>query len=195
MKWIPITLLLFAVPLVSATNITLTPYSDGYVVVNVQVPVQEYTTQVVIPLPGNYSDLLVTDENGSPLQYTTRNGQLIIETGNVGIVNVTYSTPEFLKTEGAVWTVTFTSDEPFTVVLPKGAVLADLSDAPLSMDGNTITMPAGEVAVSYTFENMTTTSIQSTDESPEASERGRICGPAVIGLLTLLPLLGRATRR
>ncbi len=195
MKWIPIALLLFAVPLVSAANITLTPYSDGYVVVNVQVPLQEYTTQVVIPLPGNYSDLLVTDENGSPLQYAIRNGQLIIETGNAGIVNVTYSTPEFLKTEGAVWTVTFTSDEPFTVVLPRGAVLADLSDAPLSIDGNAITMPAGDVAVSYTFENMTSTSIQSTDESSAASERGGICGPAVIGLLTLLPLLGRATRR
>ncbi len=195
MKWAPVVLLLLAVPFVGATNITLTPYSDGYVVVNIQIPVQDYTTQVTIPLPTNYSDLIVTDGDGSPLQYVVQNGQLTVETGNAEIVNVTYSTTTFLKEDGAVWTITFSNNGPFTVVLPKGAVLADLSETPLSIDGNRITMPGGDTTVSYTFENINMNSIQSESESPPTAQRHGICGPAVIGFLTLLPLIGKVARR
>ncbi|WP_335755201.1 helix-turn-helix transcriptional regulator [Thermococcus pacificus] len=73
-------------------------------------------------------------------------------------MNVTYYTPDLTSKEGIVWTLSVSSNESFTVVLPESAIVVDLSDIPLEIAGNSITMPPGNQSISYTLEGRTTTS-------------------------------------
>lgn len=173
--------LLLMLPFVSA-GMTVEPYEDGYAVVNIEVPVDEYTTSVDLTLPPEYTDVFVVDENGNPLPYTIDGRSLHVETTGAQVVNVTYTTPSLLEKEGDVWTLGITTSSPVTVVLPEGAILVALSEAPIEMNENTITMPSGDIWVSYTLP----TSNVGVEETPTTAGKG-VCGPALIGLLAILP--------
>ncbi|WP_048149758.1 CGP-CTERM sorting domain-containing protein [Palaeococcus ferrophilus] len=185
MKRLLILPLLLILPFVSA-GMTVEPYEDGYAVVSLEIPMEEYTTSVDLVLPPEYTDVFVVDENGNPLPYTLDGRSLHVEAAGAQVVNVTYTTPSLLEKEGDVWTLSINASSPVTVVLPEGAILVALSEAPLEMNENAITMPSGEVWVSYTFP----TSNVEVGETPTTAEKG-VCGPALIGLLAILPLAMR----
>ncbi|ASJ16527.1 hypothetical protein A3L04_05280 [Thermococcus chitonophagus] len=142
-------LLLFPV---SAQLVSLTVYPDGYVKVEYEITPSNYSTQVVVPILGeHYEDIVVEDENGNPLQFTVSNSSMIIYPGDAHLVGVTYYTPDLTSKKGVVWTLNVSLDSPFTVVLPKGSIIVDLSDIPLKIAGNTIEMPPGNQSISYTL--------------------------------------------
>ena len=141
----------------TVSSLVLTVYGDGYVGVSYEILPDDYTSQITLPLLGShYENVIVEDENGNPLNYQLENGTLLIYTGGAELVNVSYYTPDLTSKEGIVWTLSVSSSEPFTVVLPESAIVVDLSDIPLEIAGNSITMPPGNQSISYTLEGRTT---------------------------------------
>lgn len=154
MKRALLALLLF-IPLVNAQSISITPYGDAYATVEIEIPVDDYATQVTSSLLGDhYEDIFVIDENGNPLEYSINGNEITITVQNSQIVKITYSTPDLMSKEGLVWTLSLKSEAPVDVILPEEASLVDMSDSPLEVEGNKITMPAGKVQISFILQNL-----------------------------------------
>lgn len=152
--------LLILLPLVSAqftvSEVELIVYTDGYVKVHYQLIPDEYTSQISLPLLGkNYEGVEVVDENGNPLNFEIYNESLVVYVENSHIVEVSYYTPDLTYKEGLVWTINVSMDYPFDVILPENAVVVDLSELPLKIASNVITMPPGNQSISYTLEFVT----------------------------------------
>jgi uncharacterized membrane protein len=143
----------------TASSVTLTVYPDGYVGVECDIVPPNYTSQISVPLLGSHvENLFVADENGDPLNFQDENGSLVVYIENGSLVNVSYVTPDLTSKKGLVWTLNVNLSVPFTVVLPKNAVVVDLSDIPVEIAGNSITMPPGNQSISYALTYPTTQS-------------------------------------
>ncbi|NJE10182.1 helix-turn-helix domain-containing protein [Thermococcus sp. MAR1] len=157
LKWVPILMLitLILLPGVSpytVSSLVLTVYNDGYTKVEYEILPSEYSSQVELPLLGDhYENVIVGDGNGNPLNFRLENGSLLIYSGNAEVVKVSYYTPDLTVKQGVVWTLNIATNDSFTVVLPANAIVVDLSDIPLEIAGNSITMPPGNQSVSYTL--------------------------------------------
>ncbi|QDA31273.1 winged helix-turn-helix transcriptional regulator [Thermococcus indicus] len=156
-KWIPILMMitLILLPGVSSytvSSLVLTVYNDGYVKVEYELLPAEYSSQIELPLLGNhYENVIVEDGSGNPLNFRLENGSLLIYSGDAEVVRVSYYTPDLTVKQGMVWTLNVATNDSFTVVLPENAIVVDLSDIPLEIAGNSITMPPGNQSVSYTL--------------------------------------------
>ncbi len=145
-------ILLQGVSAYTISSLVLTVYNDGYVRVEYEILPAEYSSQIELPLLGDhYENVIVEDGNGNPLNFRLENGSLLIYSGDAGMVRVSYYTPDLTAKEGVVWTLHVATNDSFTVVLPGNAIVVDLSDIPLEIAGNSITMPPGNQSVSYTF--------------------------------------------
>ncbi len=141
----------------TVSSLVLTVYSDGYVKVNYEVMPGDYESQIQLPLLGQHSeDFVVEDGNGNPLDFRVENGSLLIYTGDATLVNIYYYTPDLTSKEGIVWTLHVQANTSFTVILPEKSIVVDLSDIPLEIAGNSITMPPGNQSISYTLEERAT---------------------------------------
>ncbi|CAD5244109.1 helix-turn-helix transcriptional regulator [Thermococcus camini] len=136
----------------TVSSLVLTVYNDGYTKVEYEILPSEYSSQVELPLLGDhYENVIVEDGNGNPLNFRLENGSLLIYSGNAEVVKVSYYTPDLTVKQGMVWTLNIATNDSFTVVLPANAIVVDLSDIPLEIAGNSITMPPGNQSVSYTL--------------------------------------------
>lgn len=150
-------LVLLVIPLVSAeftvSELKLTVYRDGYVEVYYQIIPSDYAVQISVPLLGeNYENLIVEDENGNPLNFEVSGNKVIIYVNNAQLIRISYYTPDLTSKHGLVWTLNISSQYSFKVVLPDDAIVVDLSDIPLSISSNVISMPPGNQSISYTLE-------------------------------------------
>ncbi|NJE75842.1 winged helix-turn-helix transcriptional regulator [Thermococcus sp. ES12] len=136
----------------AVSSLVLTVYDDGYVKVEYEILPEEYSSQIELPLlGGHYENVIVEDGNGNPLNFRLENGSILVYSGEADIVRVSYYTPDLTVKEGIVWTLHVETNDSFTVVLPENAIVVDLSDIPLEIAGNSITMPPGNQSVSYTL--------------------------------------------
>ncbi len=134
----------------TVSSLQLTVYGDGYVKVHYEIIPSDYAAQINLPLLGkHYENFFAEDENGNPLNFMVENGSALIYQGNAQIVKVSYYTPDLTSKEGLVWTLKVSTNYSFTVVLPNNSVVVDLSDIPLSIAQNRITMPPGNQSISY----------------------------------------------
>lgn len=86
MKRVLLALLLF-IPLVNAQSISITPYGDAYATVEIEIPMDDYATQVTSSLLGDhYEDIFVIDENGNPLEYSINGNDITITVQNSQIL-------------------------------------------------------------------------------------------------------------
>ncbi len=150
-------LVLLVIPLVSAeftvSELKLTVYRDGYVEVYYQIIPSDYAVQISVPVLGeNYENLIVEDENGNPLNFEVSGNKVIIYVNNAQLIRISYYTPDLTSKYGLVWTLNISSQYSFKVVLPDDAIVVDLSDIPLSISSNVISMPPGNQSISYTLE-------------------------------------------
>ncbi|ALM74820.1 helix-turn-helix transcriptional regulator [Thermococcus barophilus] len=151
-----ISLALLIIPLVSAeftvSELELTIYRDGYVEVSYQIIPSDYAVQISAPLLGeNYENLIVEDENGNPLNFEISGNSVVIYVDDAQLIKLSYYTPDLTSKHGLVWTLNVSSPYPFKVVLPQNAIVVDLSDIPLSISANVISMPPGNQSISYTL--------------------------------------------
>ena len=164
------------------SSMVLHVYEDGYVQVDISIVPDNYTSQVEVPLLGEHvENVMVTDESGNPLDFSEEHGKLLVYTGTSGLINVSYYTPDLTSKAGIVWTLSVSSEVPFTIVLPQNAVVVDLSDIPEEIAGNSITMPPGNQSISYSL-----TGIGIPSQAPSQSKSSS----RVYALIAVLILAG-----
>ncbi|NJE42216.1 helix-turn-helix domain-containing protein [Thermococcus sp. GR6] len=187
---------LILVPVVSGeytvSSLVLTVYKDGYVKVECEILPSDYAAQIEVSLLGeHYENLFVEDENGNPLNFRLDNGSLLIYSEDAQVVKVSYYTPDLTSKDGIVWTLKVSSESPFTVVLPENSIVVDLSDIPLEIAGDSITMPSGNQSVSYTIQYTGTSERNSSNYLLIAL----LVGAATVGSIVAYLIKGRGSGR
>ncbi|WP_297497134.1 MarR family transcriptional regulator [Thermococcus sp.] len=191
-------------------SINIEVYNTGYVKVTELFVPSNITVVVEVPLlTKKVEALTVTDEKGNPIPFE-QNGSAVevYLTDNVSLLNVTYFTAELTSKQGDVWTLSFSSPVPVTVMFPSGTVIVDLSDVPRAISGNSITMPPGNQSISYTLplpitktttetrtetstvSSTTTTSTTTTTSMPQSSYETRSNSPRPTSTSSLWPVIG-----
>ena len=152
-------LLLVAAPVCSAAgsqSLVLRVYSDGYVSVTQSVPANPRSASVQIPLLSNaISNLVATDQSGSPLSYGFNSGGTNITVYTLGatLVTLRYNTDSLTGKNGTVWTLVYTTRYNSTVVLPQLSTLVSVFGTPYSINETdmspVVTLSSGTWKVSY----------------------------------------------
>lgn len=115
----------------------LSVYANGYVQVSQVLPVDSRATSVQITLlSGVVSNLVATDQNGSPLSYSFNSGGANVTVYTLGAASVTlrYDTNALTSKNGTVWTLGYSARYNSTVVLPQLATLISVSGIPNSIN-------------------------------------------------------------
>ncbi len=142
--------------LYTPSELSFTVYADGYAAVDYSAYVDPTRPRVNVTLFGSlYIDILVEDQDGLLLDYSPSEGGLSIDTlGSISVL-VSYFTQDLTSKSGQIWAFAVNSPVDASIILPKGSTIVSLSSVPLSMsnlgENLLLTMPGGEVAVSYTI--------------------------------------------
>jgi len=150
-------LITLTLPIVSAQgtikSVNITVYETGYVkVTEVFVPLNVSVVVSVPLLTDDVAGIFVTDSKGNPLPFEQNGSSVdVYITGNVSEIVVTYFTAALTSKKGDVWTLTYSANVPVAIHFPRGVIIVDLSDVPLSITENSITMPPGNQSISYTL--------------------------------------------
>jgi uncharacterized membrane protein len=131
-------------------------YADGYVAVDYYADVDPTRARVNVSLFGElYLDLLIEDQDGLPLDYSSMDGGLTIDTLGSASVLISYVTTDLTGKAGQIWTIAAHTPNEVSVLLPAGATIVSLNAVPLAMgsidESLLLLMPAGELDVSYTI--------------------------------------------
>jgi uncharacterized membrane protein len=143
-------------PYYTSLELSFTVYADGYTAVDYFADVDPTRPRVNVTLFGSlYTDILVEDQDGLLLGYGPSEGGLSIDTLGSISVQVSYFTQDLTGKSGQIWTFAVTAPVDVSIVLPQGSTIVSLSSVPLSMsnlgENLLLTMPGGEVEVSYTI--------------------------------------------
>ena len=175
-------ILLVLAPASSAlTNqaLTLTVYSDGYVSVSQIVSVGRNTASFQVPLVSStVSDLVATDQNGSPLSYSFSSGGRNITIYTLGATEVIlrYDTDNLTTKAGTVWSLAFTPQYNSTVILPQLSTLISVSGTPYTInqtDAYTeLTLSPGPWTIKYgvPFTSGSITTVPPTGSTTQGSQ-------------------------
>ena len=136
-------------------NLALTIYPDGSVAVSCGFKVNPEYPKVNLTAPGlSVEDLVIEDAEGNLLDYEVLDGFISVDTLGADYVKVSYVTQKLTSKTGELWTLSFNTTIPATIVLPEKAGIVSLNTVPddiRALDGKTVlVMPAGHVEVSYT---------------------------------------------
>lgn len=160
---------------------TLNVYADGYVHIEQSFLVDSKMTSVVVPLLSPVvSDLVATDQNGSPLSYGFAPGgsNVTVYTLGASSMNLQYDTNALTSKNGSIWTLSFTTRFNSTVVLPQLSTLTSVSGTPYSIaqSGNSpvVDVSPGSWKISYGVPLMAVTS--STSTTTPGGGQGQLAG-------------------
>jgi uncharacterized membrane protein len=145
---------------VEPQSLTLTAYLDGFVEVKQDFELQQSTLSVNVSLLGeNRQNLLFTDENDLPVDYTLYGNTAVVYSVGASKVTVSYLTPDLTSKIGEYWTLTVNYTERQLIQLPKNSLIISINAVPDSIENRgeylALTMPAGDVEVTYTVEHET----------------------------------------
>lgn len=129
------------------------------------------TPAVLIPLlSSSIQNIIIVDQQSSPLIYEILNEELVINTLNATSILIEYDTAGIITREGPIWTLSLNSTYSLTVLLPEGATIIFLNTVPLAITTdqgkNILVMPNGFIEFSYILP-LTIQQTPSTLEDPE----------------------------
>jgi uncharacterized membrane protein len=136
------------------TSTTISVYGDGSATVNQTLSVPQNATSIVIPLfSSQVGDILVLDQNVSPLSYQIGNQSMTIYTLGASLITLVYDTDGLTTKQGAVWTASFNASYDVSLTLPYQATIISVSATPVSVssqDGSPeLVLGPGTWMVSY----------------------------------------------
>lgn len=136
-------------------SVTLTVYADGYVHVSQAFAVDPKATSIQVPLlSAAVSDLVATDQSGSPLSYGFGpGGNITVYTLGASSVDLGYDTSSITSKNGTIWTLAFETIYNSTVFLPPLSTLSSASGTPYSINesgtSTELALPEGSWRISY----------------------------------------------
>jgi hypothetical protein len=127
--------------------------------INPRTIVSTIAIQAVSP---NISHVLARDQNNAVLA-TSQSGNMIrIDTLGASHVMLTYDANIVTKNSG-VWTINYNSSNiESTVILPLASDIVSVNNIPNDIGGNKITMPPGQVSISYVTRTVTKNTFAAT---------------------------------
>jgi uncharacterized membrane protein len=150
---------------VTSQSLEVRVYADGTAYITQTIEVDPSSASVQVPLLSSVlSDVVVKDQNGSPLSYTQSGSNMTIYTLGATGATIRYDTPSLTNKTGTVWTLQFATKFNTTVVLPQLSTLSYTSGTPYSLQqvnkSPVLTMGAGTWKFGYgvAIGNITATS-------------------------------------
>ena len=117
-----------------AVKSVATVYRDGWVHVKVEAAVDPTEPSATLQLlSSSINNVLVTDEGGGPLAYDVRGANITVYTLGASKVVLEYDTVALTSMTAGVWTISFTSPYPLTLVLPENATIMYFNAPPSSI--------------------------------------------------------------
>ncbi len=144
-----------AQPSYTPRELVFAVYADGVVAVDYTADVDPTLARVNITLFGSlYEDLIVEDQDGLLLDYSSFDGGVTVDMLGSTSVSVSYSTPDLTSKSAQIWVFSVSTPISSSILLPEGATIVGLNVVPLALGslngGPLLTMPAGDVEVAYT---------------------------------------------
>ena len=139
---------------VKPKTLTLTVYPDGIVYVDYQVTVDPSYPRVNITVFGKTTEnLIVTDGEGYPLDYTLMDDVMTVDSLGVYEVKISYTTKDLVTKYGKFLTLRFDSPVDVNVILSPNVSLVSLNQVPVSIQQKgkqtILTMPKGVVELTF----------------------------------------------
>ncbi len=136
------------------TDLALTVYADGVVRVEYDVEPEITYPIVDIMLFGTvYEDLIVEDQDGILLDYSTIEGGVEVYTLGASSARITYLTSDLTSKSARTWVLTISTPINSHIILPQEATIISLNHVPLSIttlvDQTVLIMPKGEQQITY----------------------------------------------
>ncbi len=137
-----------------AKTLFLTVYADGSTIVEYTLTVDTTLPRVTIPILGQlYMDMIVTNGEDLPLDYTVKDGVATVDTLGAEEVDISYTALDLVDKEGAIWTLNIETTITTSVRFPPEAIIIGLSSIPSSINladnQYILTLNSGQQSVSY----------------------------------------------
>jgi uncharacterized membrane protein len=117
-----------------AVKTTATVYRDGWVHVKVEAAVDPTEPSTTLQLlSSSIYNVLALDEGGEPLAYDVSGTNITIYTLGASKVVLEYDTIALTSMTAGVWTISFTSPYPLTLILPENATIMYFNAPPSSI--------------------------------------------------------------
>ncbi len=138
----------------SYQSLVLMVYADGAVHVAETLAVEPSQPSIEAPLLGQIAqNILVTDENGTPLGGTVNGTMLVVDTLGASGVVLEYDCLDLTSKLGALWTLKVLSPVNFTLVFPANTTIVEVSQVPLEIkslgERTALVLAPGSQEVSY----------------------------------------------
>jgi len=135
-------------------ELTISLYADGAADIEYIVDVDPTLARVNITLFGEtYENFIVRDQEGSLLDYDIYQGYSSIDVLGSISVEIDYTTYDLTNKTRSLWMLNLFAPVNANIQLPEGASITGLDPTPLSINivenKATLTMPSGDIAVSY----------------------------------------------
>jgi len=140
-----------------AVKTTATIYRDGWVHVKVETAVDPTEPSTTLQLLSNsIHNVLVLDEGGEPLAYDVKGTNITVYTLGASKVVLEYDTIALTSMTAGVWTISFTSPYPLTLILPENATIMYFNAPPSSIKSEgsrlVLELSPGSWEISYVLE-------------------------------------------
>ncbi len=146
------------IPHVQATDYTISTLtikidSDGFTNIEYNIATDPTVANITLHLLGNkYTNLLVSDQNQTPLEYQIQGDIVTISSLGSNVV-ISYTTQSLTNKSGDLWEMNVTAPTSIGILLPQGATLVSISQIPLEISTidkrQSLLLPDGPNEITY----------------------------------------------
>ena len=170
-----------------------TVYRDGWVHVRVEAVVDPTEPSITLTLlSSSIHNVLVLDEEGEPLAYDVDKANMTIYTLGASKVVLEYDTEALTSKSAGVWTISFTTSYPLTLILPENATIMYFNAPPSSIKSEggrlVLELSGGSWEISYVLEAPTISPPQGGTPPPQQAPFTYLL-MAAVGVVTIATAL------
>lgn len=131
-------------------------YKDGVADIECKIDVDPSKPRINVTLFGNiYSNLIILDQNGLPLEYVVNEGYISVDVLGSYEVEITYNTPDLTNKTGSTWSISLNPSTQVMIQLPIETIILGLDPIPdaiaMTSTGMVLTLPPGTFKITYAF--------------------------------------------